>query len=163
LSSEGSSYKAVIRIAGVDLPGNVKVGYALPKIRGVGRSFSNAVLRGAGVNPDAPTGQLTDEEVSRIEDALREPGKYGIPSWLFNRQKDPFIGKSVHVVGPDLLIQLRKDVETMMKLKSWKGVRHALGLKVRGQRTRTTGRLGQTVGVKRKAIQQQQQQQLQQK
>lgn len=163
MSSEGSSYKAVIRIAGVDLPGNIKVGYTLPRIRGVGRSFSNAVLRSVGVNPDAPTGQLADDEVSKIEDALRDPGKYGIPSWLFNRQKDPYTGKSTHVVGPDLLIQLRRDVETMMRLKSWKGVRHALGLKVRGQRTRTTGRLGQTVGVKRKAIQKQQQPQPQQK
>ena len=45
---------------------------------------------------------------------------------------------------------VRKDIEIMKKIRSWKGIRHSLGLKVRGQRTRTTGRLGLTVGVKRK-------------
>jgi len=148
LSSAG--YKAIVRLIGVDLPGNLKVGYALPRIRGVGISFSNAALRVLGIDPNTPMGMLSDKEVADLENVLRNPAQYGIPPWLFNRQRDPFSGQDLHVVGPELLMALRRDVETMIKTKSWKGVRHSLGLKVRGQRTKTTGRLGQTVGVKRK-------------
>jgi small subunit ribosomal protein S13 len=146
------SFKAVVRIAGVDLPGNIKTGYALPRVRGIGRSFSNAVLRATNIDPDTPIGQLNEEEISKIEQAIRNPEKFSIPAWMFNRQRDPYLGQSIHLIGPDLLMAIRKDVETMMKIRSWKGIRHSLGLKVRGQRTRTTGRLGQTVGVKRKGV-----------
>lgn len=143
-------YKAIVRLMGVDLPGNLKIGYALPRIRGVGITFANAVLRVLGIDPNTRVGVLTDKNVSDIENALRNPAQYGIPSWLFNRRRDPVTGEDLHVVGPELLMAIRRDVETMMKTKSWKGVRHSLGLKVRGQRTKTTGRLGQTVGVRRK-------------
>lgn len=152
-------YKAIVRLLGVDLPGNLKIGYALPRIRGVGISFSNAVLRVLDIDPNTPVGVLTDKNVSDIENVLRNPSKYGIPPWLFNRRRDPVTGQDIHVVGPDLLMSIRRDVETMIKTKSWKGVRHSLGLKVRGQRTKTTGRLGQTVGVSRKKAAAQQQQQ----
>ena len=147
----------VLRLGGVDLPGNIKVGYALPRVRGVGYPYSNAILRVLDIDPNMPLGLLTEEQVSKLEAAIRSPEKHGLPSWLFNRQKDPRTGVSVHAMGPDLLIDVRKDVETMIKTKSWKGVRHSIGLKVRGQRTKTTGRLGQTVGVKRKGIVQAQQ------
>ena len=40
----------------------------------------------------------------------------------------------------------------MKEIRNWRGIRHALGLKVRGQRTRTSGRSGKAVGVKKKAI-----------
>jgi len=153
-----SNYRVVLRLGGVDLPGNIKVGYALPRVRGVGYPYSNAVLRVLGIDPNVPLGLLTDEQVSKLEAAIRSPEKHGLPPWLFNRQRDPRTGTSSHAVGPDLLIDVRKDVETMIKTKSWKGVRHSIGLKVRGQRTKTTGRLGQTVGVKRKGIVQAQQQ-----
>ncbi|MEM3794731.1 MAG: 30S ribosomal protein S13 [Thermoprotei archaeon] len=145
-----TTYRAIVRLMGVDLPGNVKVGYALPRIRGVGVSFANAALHVLGIDPNLPVGVLTDKHVSDLENLLRNPLQYGIPSWLFNRQRDPITGGNQHVIGPDLLMALRRDVETMIKTKSWKGIRHSLGLKVRGQKTKTTGRLGQTVGVKRK-------------
>lgn len=153
-----TTYRAIVRVMGVDLPGNLKIGYALPRIRGVGFSFGNAVLRVLGIDPDTPVGVLTDKNVSDIESVLRNPSQYGIPAWLFNRRRDPVSGQDTHVVGPELLMAIRRDVETMIKTRSWKGVRHSLGLKVRGQRTKTTGRLGQTVGVSRKKAAQQQQQ-----
>ncbi|MCL5788479.1 MAG: 30S ribosomal protein S13 [Candidatus Marsarchaeota archaeon] len=147
-----SNYRAVVRLAGFDLQGNIKVGYALPRVRGVGFPYSNAVLRALAIDPNIPLGSLSEEEVNKIESALRSPADYGIPGWILNRQNDPYSGSSLHVIGPDLLMLIRKDVETMIRMKNWKGVRHSLGLKVRGQRTRATGRLGQAVGVKRKAL-----------
>jgi SSU ribosomal protein S13P len=68
---------------------------------------------------------------------------------MLNRRKDPFLGVDRHLITSDLLITVRNDIEFMKKIKSYKGTRHMLGLKVRGQRTRTTGRTGLTVGVKR--------------
>jgi small subunit ribosomal protein S13 len=59
-------------------------------------------------------------------------------------------GENKHFTGADLDFQLKMDIDYMMKTKSWKGIRHGLGLKVRGQRTRCTGRRGRTVGVTRK-------------
>jgi small subunit ribosomal protein S13 len=67
-----------------------------------------------------------------------------------NRAKDLETGENKHLIGSDLLLRIKSDIEFMKKIKCWKGVRHSLGLKVRGQRTRTTGRTGQTVGVSHK-------------
>ena len=49
-------------------------------------------------------------------------------------------------------LKIKEDIQREMKIKSWRGVRHSLGLKVRGQRTRTTGRKGGPVGVARRAV-----------
>ncbi|MEM3102642.1 MAG: 30S ribosomal protein S13, partial [Candidatus Caldarchaeum sp.] len=68
-----------------------------------------------------------------------------------NRSRDPSTGRNLHLIGADLDLAVKEDIQTMMRTKSWKGIRHSLGLKVRGQRTRTTGRSGMTVGVSRKA------------
>jgi len=143
-------YRHLIRIAGIDVEGEVPVNFALTKIKGVGFSFANAVLKVAGIDENKLAGFLTDEEVKKIENILSDPTSYGIPSWLVNRQKDLETGKDLHYVGSQLILRTRRDIELMMKIKSWKGIRHSLGLKVRGQRTRTTGRKGLTVGVKKK-------------
>ncbi|GAG60554.1 unnamed protein product, partial [marine sediment metagenome] len=50
---------------------------------------------------------------------------------------------------------VKRDIERMRRLRSWKGYRHGFGLKVRGQRTRSTGRKGLVVGVIRKKIRRQ--------
>ncbi|MEM3670025.1 MAG: 30S ribosomal protein S13, partial [Nitrososphaerota archaeon] len=55
-------------------------------------------------------------------------------------------------VGPDLELNIKENIQREMRIKSWRGVRHSLGLKVRGQRTRTTGRKGGPVGVARRAV-----------
>lgn len=72
------------------------------------------------------------------------------PAWFLNRGKDPETGREMHLIGSELVLAARRDVDLMKKLKSWKGVRHSLGLKVRGQRTVTTGRFGATAGVTKK-------------
>jgi small subunit ribosomal protein S13 len=62
-------------------------------------------------------------------------------------------GKNIHLLGTDLIVQTKNDIEQMKKIRSWKGFRHSYGLKVRGQRTKSTGRAGKAMGVKRKQIQ----------
>jgi len=145
-------FRYVVRIAGTDLDGSLKVGYALAKIRGLGKSLGQIIARAVGVDPDMRIGYLTDEDVRRVEDAVREPSKLGLESWLLNRRKDLETGLDLHFTGPTLELRTRMDIELMKQMRSWKGTRHSLGLKVRGQRTRTTARTGRAVGVRKKTL-----------
>ncbi len=143
-------FRHIVRVTDTDIDGTLKVGYALTKIKGVSISLANAVLKKAGINPEIRLGLLSEEQVKKIEDVLLNPAKYGIPSWLLNRRKDLETGKDLHLLSSDLVLRTKMDIDLMKKIKSWKGYRHAYGLKVRGQRTRTTGRTGKTVGVSKK-------------
>jgi small subunit ribosomal protein S13 len=137
---------------GTDLDGSKKVPFGLSKIRGVGPNFAQAVVKAARINPDTRIGSLSDAEMGRIEDTIKDPLKHGIPTRLFNRRKDVETGRDMHLVGPDLVLGQKADIDFMKDIRSWKGIRHSLGLKVRGQRTRTTGRSGKAVGVKKKVL-----------
>jgi small subunit ribosomal protein S13 len=144
-----SEFKYIVRVAGVDLPGDKALVYALADIKGVGVSTAQAIALKLGLDPRRLLGTLSDEEVEKLSSALKEAEKLGLPPWMLNRRKDPLLGVDRHLITSDLLITVRNDIELMKKIKSYKGVRHMLGLKVRGQRTRTTGRTGLTVGVRR--------------
>ncbi len=144
------SYRYIVRIAATDIDGELKTVYGLAEIKGVGVNLANAICRVLGIDPNMKIGYLTDEEIEKIEDVLKDPLKYGIPAWMLNRRKDYTTGKDMHLIGADLIYYVKQDIEREKKIKSWRGIRHALGLKVRGQRTRTTGRLGATVGVRKK-------------
>lgn len=145
-----SSFRHIIRIARTDIDGSLKLDCALTAVKGVGRRFARIVVQAAGLNPDQRAGFITDEDLARIEEILKNPSEFGIPTWMLNRQKDMATGEDKHVIGADLDIQLKMDIDYLMKTKCWRGIRHGLGLKVRGQRTRCTGRKGRTVGVTRK-------------
>ncbi|MFW9986910.1 MAG: 30S ribosomal protein S13 [Candidatus Odinarchaeota archaeon] len=147
-----SSYRYIIRVARTDIDGSMKLDRALSAVKGVGRRLARAIVEVAGLNPDQRAGFITDEDVAKIEEILKAPSKFGIPHWMLNRQKDMATGENKHIIGADLEFQNKMDIDYLMKTKSWRGIRHGLGLKVRGQRTRTTGRKGRTVGVRRKRI-----------
>jgi small subunit ribosomal protein S13 len=83
---------------------------------------------------------------------MRDPSKFGIPGWMLNRRKDLDTGKDQHLISADLILKAKMDIEQMKDIKSWKGYRHAYGLKARGQRTKTTGRAGKALGVKKKLL-----------
>jgi len=99
-------------------------------------------------------GFITDSDIAKIEDVIRDPAKYGIPGWLFNRRKDSETGKDVHLLSAELIFKVKTDIDQAKEIRSWRGYRHAYSLKVRGQRTKTTGRAGKALGVKKKTIQQ---------
>jgi small subunit ribosomal protein S13 len=98
-------------------------------------------------------GFLSNSDVEKIEDIIKNPVKYGIPAWLLNRRKDVETGKDLHLLGSDLVLQTKNDVDQMKQIRSWRGFRHSYGLKVRGQRTKSTGRKGKAIGVKKKQVQ----------
>ncbi|MEM3622395.1 MAG: 30S ribosomal protein S13 [Candidatus Bathyarchaeia archaeon] len=145
-------FRHILRIIDTDVDGTLKAPYALRKIKGISLNLANAILKKAGINPDTRAGFLTEAEVERIEEIINEPTKFGLPIWLLNRRKDLETGKDMHLISADLVLRNKMDIEQMKEVKSWRGYRHAYGLKVRGQRTRTTGRSGKALGVKKKEI-----------
>lgn len=145
-------FQHIIRIADTDLDGTLKVDYALTKIKGVGIRLAKVITEKVDINPENRLGFLSDAEFKRITDVIENPSKYNVPGWLLNRSKDSKTGKDLHIVGSDLVLQTKTDIDQMKKIKSWKGIRHAYDLKVRGQRTRTTGRKGKAIGVKKRRV-----------
>jgi len=155
--SAKTGFKHIVRITDVDVPGELPLSWGLTWIKGVGYSFALAICRALGYDPRTRVGLLSDEDVVKIEEALRNPEKYGLPQWMLNRRKDYETGRDMHLVSADLIFYARQDIDREIRVRSWRGMRHAMGYKVRGQRTHTTGRTGVTVGVTRKRAQQQQQ------
>ncbi|MDH7478245.1 MAG: 30S ribosomal protein S13 [Candidatus Bathyarchaeota archaeon] len=145
-------FRHILRIIDTDVDGTLKAPYALRKIKGISLNLANAILKKAGINPDIRAGFLTEREVEKIEEIINEPTKFGLPNWLLNRRKDLETGKDMHLISADLVLRTKMDIEQMKELKSWRGYRHSYGLKVRGQRTRTTGRTGKALGVKKKEV-----------
>ena len=141
-----------MRLAGRDLEGKKAVQMALSDLKGVSFAFARAVAYASGADPLVKIGTLSDEQVKRIEEVLRDPKAHGIPSWMFSRRADYETGADLHLIGPAVEMAVRADIARERRIRSRRGIRHELGLPVRGQRTRTTGRKGLTVGVKRKEI-----------
>ena len=142
-----SQYENLIRILGNDIPGENKTLIGLTQIRGIGYMFANSMLQILKINPDSRIGTLSADQVSSIERMIQDPKSQNFPTWFLNRQKDIETGDDMHLVTSDIAFNLRNDVEREKGVFSWRGYRHMYGLKVRGQRTRCTGRKGGAVGV----------------
>ena len=109
--------------------------------------FATAILDTLKSNPNSNIGNLTDENVQAIEKVITDPIANKIPIWFLNRRKDIETGADLHLLTSDIPFTLRNDIERERIAASWRGYRHLSGLKVRGQRTRTSGRKGGAVGV----------------
>jgi small subunit ribosomal protein S13 len=148
---------SIIRIAGRDINGNFKIVHALMQIKGIGFNMAHAISlmceRQYNINPNLEIGSLDEAQLAKIENALNNPLKIGIPTYLSNRRKDLDSGSDMHLVGTDLTFRTRQDVESGIRMQTWVGSRHQYGQKVRGQRTRSTGRTGATIGVVKKSVQ----------
>jgi small subunit ribosomal protein S13 len=139
----------LVRIAETDLDGKSQVLYSLTGLKGINRRIAGILATFAKVDPAKKMGYLSEEEINRLKEAVGNIEQI-IPTWMLNRRKDLLTGENRHIYGGDVAIVLREDLNTMKKTRSYKGIRHEKGLKVRGQRTKSTGRRGTTVGVSRK-------------
>jgi small subunit ribosomal protein S13 len=147
LSSQ--EFRHIVRIAGKDVPGAKKTIIGVGQVKGIGFNFARALLQVLKINPDSNVGFLTESQVEQIENAMRNPSSVNIPSWFLNRRKDMDTGNDFHLITSDVDFNIRNDIEREKGMNSWRGFRHTYGLKVRGQSTRTTGRKGGAVGVKK--------------
>ncbi|MHA2099940.1 MAG: 30S ribosomal protein S13 [Candidatus Kariarchaeaceae archaeon] len=143
-------FKHLVRISNTDLRGDTSVRNALAKITGVSHRVSSAILRATNIDEFKLVGLITEQEREKIEEALYDPLSAGLPDWMMNRQKDPETGESSLQLGADLLLQKKMDIDKMLRKRSWRGIRHSRGLRVRGQRTKATGRRSGSLGVSRK-------------
>lgn len=139
-----------IRIARTNVDGAKKITYALMSTKGLGIRLANAIVGKAGLDRDTRLGVLSEGRVERIESIVENPVRHDIAGWLFNRQRDRETGSDFHLIGSDIDLQVKSDVDFMKRTRSWKGYQHSYELKVRGQKTRTTGRTGKAVSVRRK-------------
>jgi len=147
LSSQ--EYRHIVRIAGKDIPGTKKIIIGISQVRGIGYNFAKSILDILKINSNSNVGFLTESQVEEIEKAMKNPSLVNIPSWFLNRRKDIDSGKDLHLITSDIEFNVRNDIEREKNMNSWRGFRHTYGLKVRGQRTRTTGRKGGAVGVRK--------------
>lgn len=141
--------KYFVRIRNKDLDGTKSVRVALTGLSGVGYHTSGTIAKLAEVDPRARLGKLEDESVSRIAEVVDNYPSL-VPGWMQNRPKDVYTGQSMHLIATDLEMAHDDDVNRMRKIRCYRGIRHETGQKVRGQRTKSTGRTGITVGVTRK-------------
>ena len=132
---------------GNDIPGEKKIVIGLTQIKGIGYNFATAILDSLKINPNSNIGHLSDSDVQAIEKLITDPSSSNFPTWFLNRRKDVETGKDMHLLTSDIDFTLRNDIERERITNSWRGYRHLYGLKVRGQRTRCTGRKGGAVGV----------------
>ena len=142
-----TQYENLIRILGNDIPGERKILVGLTQIRGVGIMFANSIVTHLKIDPNSKIGNLNVEQVTSIEKIIENPESANFPVWFLNRRKDAETGKDLHLVTSDIAFNVRNDIEREKSVFSWRGYRHMFGLKVRGQRTRCTGRKGGAVGV----------------
>lgn len=106
------------RVIGVDIPDNKRLEISLTYIYGVGRVLSNEIIAKLGLNPDMRAKGLSEDDISRLNQALQ----------------------AEYTVEGDLRRQVQNNIKRLIGIHSYRGMRHRLGLPVRGQRTKTNAR-----------------------
>ncbi|MBI5051216.1 30S ribosomal protein S13 [Candidatus Micrarchaeota archaeon] len=155
---ESETFKGIVRLAGKDIRGHVPLRKALMYVRGIGINLSYSVAEVLTNELKIPSnkriGDLTEQEMEQVDKILFNLAEHSkiIPKYMLNRTSDFLDGTDRHVIMNDLIFAVKQDIEKEKKAYSWVGYRHSYGQKVRGQRTRNTGRTGMAVGVLRKSI-----------
>jgi ribosomal protein S13 len=140
-------FQHILRVLNTNIDGKRKVMFAITKICGIGKRFSNLICKKAEIDVNRRAGSLTNEEIEKLVAIISNPTQFKVPAWFVNRQKDRVSGKTTHVVINGLIGKVREDLERLKKIRAHRGIRHYWGHKVRGQHTKTTGRRGRTVGM----------------
>ena len=127
----------LVRVLGRDIRGDIKIKSALTKINGISWAISNAVCKILELDREKKIQDFSKEELGEIENFMKSPE---LPGFLKNRQNDLDSGEDLHISGVDLKLRKEFDLKRMRKIKSYKGIRHTVGLPVRGQRTKANFR-----------------------
>ena len=106
------------RVIGIDIPDNKRLEISLTYIYGVGRQLSNKIIEQLGLDKNMRANKLTEDDIARINAVLQ----------------------SEYLVEGDLRRQVQNNIKRLISIHSYRGMRHRLGLPVRGQRTRTNSR-----------------------
>jgi small subunit ribosomal protein S13 len=147
----GADFRYLVRIVNTDLDGKKPFATALTYVPGVSHRLANVIAKETGIDPKARIGTLKDDQLEKVVEAI-EGVEDLVPVWMLNRRKDIESGEDRHMVGSEITIMLREDLNRLKKIRSWRGHRHERKLPTRGQRTKNNGRFGGAVGVQRKDV-----------
>ena len=145
----GEDFSYILRMADTDMDGQKTLATALTAVRGVGPRTAIQICKNTGFDPASLAGHLSAEEQETLRVAI-EGYAETVPLWMLNRQRDLETGDELHLTGQQVTLTLEDDINRLRTMKCYRGVRHASGNKVRGQRGRSNGRGGLTLGVSRK-------------
>jgi small subunit ribosomal protein S13 len=139
----------LVRLLSKDIEGKLNVYVGLTKIKGISWSMANAICKILKLDKKRKIGSLSKEELDKITEFVKKPK---MPVFMFNRKFDIETGENKHLIGNDLEMQKEFDIGRLKKIKSYRGLRHAVGLPVRGQRTKSHFRKNKkkSVGIKKK-------------
>lgn len=106
------------RVIGIDIPDNKRLEISLTYVFGVGRTLSNQIIEKLGLNKDMRAKELNEDQIARLNAIL----------------------SSEYIVEGDLRRQVQNNIKRLIGIHCYRGMRHRIGLPVRGQRTRTNAR-----------------------
>ncbi|PIN76887.1 30S ribosomal protein S13 [Candidatus Woesearchaeota archaeon CG10_big_fil_rev_8_21_14_0_10_36_11] len=151
--AEQQTFKHIVRIAQVDVPGDKAIRIALTKIKGIGINVADILCTVAGIDKRHKAGNLSADDVEKLNNVIANPLSHGIPAWVCNRRKDYETGEDQHILTSTLNFVQDNDIKRLKKIKTLRGIRHQKKLPLRGQRTRSNFRRskGKVIGVKKKA------------
>ena len=147
----GDDFAYILRMADSDVDGLRPIAIGLTSIRGVGMRTSQQICRLAGINGKTLGGHLSEEEQDSLRSAIDDYATT-VPWWLVNRQRDLGTNEDAHIVAMEVKMTRDDDISRMAGIKAYRGMRHRSGHKVRGQRLRSNGRKGSTLGVEKKKL-----------
>ncbi|PNX45723.1 MAG: 30S ribosomal protein S13, partial [Thermoplasmata archaeon M11B2D] len=143
------NFNYIVRIVNTDINGENNIVQGLTQIKGIGRHMATFIADTAGVDRKIKFGNLPEPEIERLKEVLENLDEYA-PTWMLNYRKDMYTGENIHLISTDITSRLRDDINMMKMIRSYRGVRHELGLKVRGQRSSSNGRKGLALGVSKR-------------
>jgi small subunit ribosomal protein S13 len=107
------------RVAGVEIPNNKKIAYGLQSIYGVGPVIAQRILEKTGISGEIRTRQLTEDQLIALRDELN---------------------KGDYLLEGDLRREVRSNIARLQEIRAFRGIRHRMGLPVRGQNTKNNAR-----------------------
>jgi small subunit ribosomal protein S13 len=139
----------IVRLLSSDIEGKTSLYAGLTNVKGISWSFSNAICKSLNLDKKKKIGALTDKEIEKITEFVKNPS---VPKYVYNRRKDFETGEDKHLLGSDLDFAKEFDIKRLKKIKSYRGLRHSVGLPLRGQRTKSHFRTNKkkSVGIKKK-------------
>jgi small subunit ribosomal protein S13 len=146
---EKDDFKYIVRLSNYDVDGHKSVVHGLTSVKGIGRHLAIIISELSELPREEKIGNLTDQQVEHLQDVI-DNIQENVPAWLLNRRKDYETGTNTHLIGTEIEMNLRNEINRMKKIRCYRGIRHELGLPVRGQRTRANNRTGLTLGVSKK-------------
>jgi small subunit ribosomal protein S13 len=145
----GENFNYIVRLVNTDINGEKNIVQGLTQIKGIGHHMATFIADTTGINRKIKIGNLPETDVEKIKEILENIGEHA-PAWMLNYRKDVYTGNNMHLISSDVPIRLRDDINMMKMIRSYRGIRHESGLKVRGQRSSSNGRKGLALGVSKR-------------